>query len=158
LDLFSNFTHVFLYKNLKKTFGKIERLSSPRAIGRVFQRGSVEVKTLYLFPFRLLYLSSTDTTDPEHIPQVLFSIPKRQFKKAVDRNLIRRRCKEAYRLNKQILSALPAESQPTSIAFLYLAKDITTFDVIETAMKRCLRKLGNTPSGMHNVKEIDSVS
>lgn len=142
---------------MKKTFGKIERLSSPRAIGRVFQRGSAEVKTLYLFPFRLLYLSSSSTTSNQNT-QVLFSIPKRQFKKAVDRNLIRRRCKEAYRLNKQILSALPAESQPTSIAFLYLAKDITTFDVIETAMKKCLRRLGNTPSGMHSVKEIDSVS
>jgi ribonuclease P protein component len=72
---------------------------------------------------------------------VLFSVSKKQFKKAVDRNLIRRRCRESYRLNKQTLISLPSESRPSYIAFLYLAKEITTYDVIEKAMAQSLKRL-----------------
>ena len=86
--------------------------------------------------------------DPEAIaqlPQVLFSIAKKQFKKAVDRNLIRRRCRETYRLNKEFLVISPPESRPSYIAFLYLAKEITTYDVIDLAMKQSLKRLGKVP-------------
>ena len=131
---------------MKQTFGKNERLCSPRVIGRLFQRGSADVHTFYLYPFRVLYIYDQQPLSP--LPQVLFSVAKKSFKKAVDRNLIRRRCRESYRLHKQPLLSNPAGSRPSYIAFLYLAKEITTYDVIESAMKQSLKKMGKMPSAV----------
>jgi ribonuclease P protein component len=136
---------------LKQSFGKNEKLCSPRLIGRLFQKGSAEVYTFYLFPFRVLYIY--EPIAPPELPQLLFSISKRQFKKAVFRNQIRRRCREAYRLNKEILVHLPVDSRPSYIAFLYLAKEISTFDVIESAMKQCLSRLKKMPPGIIKLKQ-----
>ena len=67
--------------------------------------------------------------------QVLFSVPKRQFKHAVDRNLIRRRMKEAYRLHKQLLTG------NFNIAFIYIGKGIEDYKAIEKGMKSALKKV-----------------
>ena len=91
----------------------------------------------------MLYIIEKESPPP--LPQVLFSVSKKSFKRAVDRNLVRRRCREAYRLNKESLLALSTESRPSYIAFLYLAKEITSYDVIETAMKQSLKKLEKLP-------------
>jgi len=91
----------------------------------------------------VLYIIEKESPPP--LPQVLFSVSKKSFKRAVDRNLVRRRCREAYRLNKEPLLALSTESRPSYIAFLYLAKEITSYDVIETAMKQSLKKLERLP-------------
>lgn len=94
----------------------------------------------------LLVADSSDSSPkvPSPLPQVLFSVSKRNFKRAVDRNLIRRRCREAYRLHKSILTANPEVPYPTSIAFLYLAKEISTYDVIEKAMIKVLKKMAES--------------
>jgi len=137
---------------LKQTFKKGERLRSRRTIDRLFKRGSTEIHTFYLFPFRVLYL--TAPLPPSSLPEVLFSVSKRNFKKAVDRNHIRRRCREAYRLNKAssillaedpiiVTGTSPAEI-PTSIAFLYLAKEKQAYDVIEKAMVKILSKMAES--------------
>ena len=101
------------------TFKKSERLCSKKLIKELFNRGS----SFYLYPFKVLVL---ENESPNKSHQVLFSVPKRNFKKAVDRNLLKRRIREAYRLNKQFY----LNSQPKLIAYIYSPKEILDFQII----------------------------
>ncbi len=82
-------------KVVKFTFKKSERLSSKKDIQELFNNGS----SFYLYPFKVITLPA----DTSKLHQVLFSVPKRLFKRAVDRNLLKRRMREAYRLNNSEL-------------------------------------------------------
>ncbi len=129
------------------TFPKSERLSGKKKIGLLFQKGRADLRSFYLFPFRVIYhYSLTETGERDQYAgagtataAVLINVSKRQFKRAVDRNLIRRRIREAYRLNKQLLGH--ENGPPTEIAFLYIAKTKATFQEIEKGMKRTLKKV-----------------
>jgi ribonuclease P protein component len=120
---------------LEQKFPKAERLSSKKIIQELFDKGS----SLYLYPFRLLYLH---TEPPPSFPQVLFTVPKRQFKKAVTRNLIRRRLREAYRLNKAAVFLHPEKKIPAFVAIIYIAKEEIPFDLIEKKLILALKRLG----------------
>lgn len=69
--------------------------------------------------------------------QVLFTVSKRNFKKAVDRNKIKRRMREAYRLNKTQLS----NSQKLAIAYIYTPKEILPFVQIQEGMVKSFKRL-----------------
>lgn len=112
----------------KFSFSKSERLSSRNSIQELFSKGS----SFYLAPFKVLVLNGQG---PNH--QVLFSVSKRNFKKAVDRNLIKRRLREAYRLNKANLPESPA----LQIAYIYTAKEILDFHQIEQKIKETIKRL-----------------
>jgi ribonuclease P protein component len=109
-----------------QTFPKQERLTSKKLIEELFKRGS----SVYLYPFRLQYLPGPPSSLA--VPQVLFSVSKRNFKRAVDRNTIRRRMREAYRTNRhELLTAISPEKIPACIAFVYTAKEPVSFEFMK---------------------------
>lgn len=143
---------------MRQTFTKAERLSSRKIIDRLFEKGSTDVKTFYLFPFRVLYLYTPAppaaepaqaepavlSSAPPFLPAILITVSKRNFKKAVDRNLVRRRIRESYRKNKGIMvdSADLKKQLPAYIVFLYTARDKISFEEIEKSMKLALKRIG----------------
>ncbi len=127
---------------MKKTFKKDERLCSVKVIDSLFDRKNSANGGVFAFPLRVVFQPIIEAESSENSStkilqktQVLFSVPKRQFKHAVDRNLIRRRMKEAYRLNKNLLEGTK------SIAFIYISKEIEKYEIIEKGMKSAFRKL-----------------
>ncbi|SNS96824.1 ribonuclease P protein component [Ekhidna lutea] len=118
----------------KDSFSKQEKLTSKKKIEGLFKKGS----SFYLGDFQVRHLRSA-------IPgpnQILISVPKRNFKRAVDRNLLKRKVREAYRLNKHLIDNVDDKSQHY-IAFIYLSKQILTFDNIQTQLIKCLERLGS---------------
>ncbi|MFN4146204.1 MAG: ribonuclease P protein component [Runella sp.] len=125
---------------MNQNFKKSERLCSKKIIDRLFEKGSTQVQTSYLFPFKVFYLFD-DARSASLPPQVLFSVSKRYFKKAVIRNLLRRRCREAYRKNKTLLWTAPHSQPPAYIAFVLIAKEEVSYEKIEKSIQRILPTL-----------------
>lgn len=119
---------------IKYGFSKQEKLTGKKKIEGLFKRGS----SFYLKDFQVRHLVSEEI-GPH---QILISVPKRNFKRAVDRNLIKRRIREAYRLNKALIPD-SSESKGLYIGFIYLSKQILTFDNIQTQLIQCLERLGS---------------
>lgn len=115
---------------------KREILRSKKSIKELFNSGS----SFFLYPFKVQYLP--DFNSPNN--QVLFSVSKRNFKKAVDRNLLRRRIREAYRLNKSLLLADEKEAFSISIALIYISKFKLPYTEIENKLKQVLVRLNKT--------------
>lgn len=125
---------------MKKTFKKDERLCSVKVIDGLFDRKNSANGGVFSYPMRVVFQpqisADTDSENSAKIStQVLFSVPKRQFKHAVDRNLIRRRMKEAYRLNKQLLTG------NFNVVFIYIGKGIEDYKAIEKGLKSALKKI-----------------
>ena len=115
------------------TFRKEERLYHEKRIQELFDKGS----SFYFFPFKVFVMTNPDQTHLAH--QVLLSVSKRNFKRAVDRNLIKRRMRESFRLNKHLIAA----SNKLIIAYIYSAKEILTFAQIQERLIKTLNRFDN---------------
>lgn len=112
-----------------------ERLKSLTAVRRLFADG----ETGFVYPFR--YIVYTEKS-PSPSVEVLFSVPKRYHKRANRRNLLRRRTKEAYRLQKSGLhEALAGKDVAMDIAFVYSAKEVLPYKTISYAVRRILQEV-----------------
>lgn len=115
-------------------FRKQERLSSEVVIGKLFKSNL----TLFVFPFKIFYLPASELSVSD---QVVISVSKRSFKRAVDRNLLKRRIREAYRLNKNLLYK-DLDAPFFTFALVYVAKKIMPYQEIESKLKLILTELG----------------
>ncbi len=115
---------------LKKT----ERLHSRKLIEQLFQKGD----SMLAYPIKVVYLNNI--TPEEYPVQVAFSVSKRLFKKAVARNHLKRRMREAYRLQKPQFYT-EVNGNRMALMFIYIAKDKIPYSDIEKGMKKALKKL-----------------
>lgn len=124
---------------IRETFTKSERLCSRKAIAGLFEEG----KSFFSYPYQVIW-----TPSPSDIPfpaQVTISVSKRGFKLAVTRNLIRRRIREAYRKNKQILyDALNTDGRKIIFIIIFKANAVPEFRFVEKSLKEMLTMFAAT--------------
>ncbi|MCH5334368.1 MAG: ribonuclease P protein component [Alistipes sp.] len=117
------------------TLPRDERLRTSGALKRLFEQG----RGGFVYPFRYIFVTAGDADAAPRNARVLFSVPKRFHKRANKRNLLRRRTKEAYRLNKTLLHAV--RTTPIDLALIYSVKDVVEYKRIEDAVKRVLSQI-----------------
>ena len=118
------------------TLKKDERLCSQKVLGELFTSG----ESFLVYPLKVVFLK-TDDSQP-HPVQAAFAVSKRNFKRAVKRNLMKRRMREAYRLNKLALyDELAAKELHIAAMFIFIGKDLAEFAALEKAMFSALKKI-----------------
>lgn len=118
------------------SLGKEERISSMKLIDKLFQGG--HSRSMTAFPLRLVYMKYVrEGACPP--AQMLVSVPKRCFKRAVKRNRVKRQVREAYRTNKHLLQ--PKEGQALLIAFIWMDSTLYPSEAVEHKVKNLLIRL-----------------
>jgi ribonuclease P protein component len=118
-------------------FNKEERLCSKKSLDLLFKKGS----SFLLYPFRITYLVINES----HLypAQVVINVAKKRYKHAVDRNLIKRRTREAYRLQKETLlySSLTKSDKLLLLSIQFIGKEKYEYQVFEKKLALSFKKL-----------------
>lgn len=124
---------------MKKTFRKSERLNGTKQIEAIFRDG----KSFASYPLRVVYVVRDEVLPDSSPVNLLISVPKKRFKRAVKRNRIKRLVREAYRLNKnEFHKALnDRENVQIDMAIIYLRDELPTYTEIESAMLKMAEEL-----------------
>ena len=118
------------------TFSKKERLKSRKTIDLLFKEG----KAINAFPYRAVYMPKQEKS--EVLLNAGFVVPKKNIKLAVNRNLMKRRMREAYRLNNKALKLLLENREVgLDVMFIYLGKQISNYQETEEKIKVILTRL-----------------
>jgi len=131
----------------RPTFRKQERIVSKRLMEQLFAKGSSQSATA--FPLRAVYqLRERPAGEPP--VQVLVSVSKRHFKRAVKRNRVKRQIREAYRHHKQAAAQCVPGDKQMLLAFIWLADELAESRRVEKAVARLIEKIAErlcvTPS------------
>ena len=132
---------------------KEERLCSRKLIDTLFGTGGSHAMTS--FPLKAVYrlIDRTDATNGElqmekassrADVQILVSVPKKHFKRAVKRNRVKRQVREAYRKHKQLLSPRMGEltNKRLLIAFIWLSNELASSVTVEEKVENLLHRIG----------------
>ena len=120
---------------LRNSFKKQERLTG----NKNFEKLLAEGQRLYLFPFTAYW---THFTDKKPLVRIAISIPKKKFKRAPARNLLRRRVRESYRANKHELNALLEDRNlQLHILVVYVSDEIIESAIINRKIIEVLNHL-----------------
>lgn len=128
-----------------QSFKKEERLCNIKLIEKLFRDGS----SFLIYPFRIIWLSEDLSSN---LPvQVLISVPKRKFKRAVDRNLIKRRIREVYRLHKSedIYPFLYEHSAKILLGINYIGNEIADYSFLEKKFKAAMLRFQKSYLSSH---------
>ena len=123
---------------IDQSFPKSEHLTSKILIKELFEEGSF----FFNYPFKILYLFKSG--DGGFRKKILISVPRKSYKKAVDRNLLKRRVREAYRKNKHKLD-LNVDGT-LYIAYIYTGNVIESYQRIEGKLISTLERLHSSIS------------
>ena len=117
------------------TLCKEERLCGERVISNLFEHGH----TFFQKPYKVYWIK----TPGSGLYPVRFavSVPKRRFKRAVKRNLLKRRTREAFRTNKQILSVAVADNLQIHLMVVYASDSLLSYSELEKSMKKILQRI-----------------
>lgn len=118
-------------------FNKEERLCSKKSLDLLFKNGS----SFLLYPFRITFLF---VDEPHKYPtQVVINVAKKRYKHAVDRNLIKRRTREAYRLHKEahLYTALANRDDLLLLSLQFVGKEKYEFAFFEKKLITAFKKL-----------------
>ena len=118
----------------KHSLIRLERISRSNDIKELFEKGS----SFCIYPIRVRYVIKPKSTFSGN--SIMVSVPKRHYKRAVDRNLLKRKIRESYRLNKELLSDALI---PMNITFIYVGKQSYSFDFINEKLILILNRLHN---------------
>ncbi len=124
---------------MNNTFCKEERLCSKILIDELFSNSGDKIKFTE-FPFVLIAKKTKLSTS--FPAQMLVSVSKKKVKQAVKRNLIKRRTKEAYRLNKnKLYNYLTSKEENLILSFVYISNKPLPYQLIEEKIIVLLSRL-----------------
>lgn len=121
-------------------FPKNEKLCGEIRISKLFAEGSAFI----VYPIRMVY-HFNDYTKESGV-KVLIAVPKKKIRKAVDRNLLKRRIREAYRLNKGVIvDTMKTSEKSMELALTYVSDQIIDYKELEKkvdiGLNRILKKI-----------------
>ncbi|MDD4109474.1 MAG: ribonuclease P protein component [Prolixibacteraceae bacterium] len=116
------------------SFSKSERLCSKKLFDALFSGGT----SILVYPIKIIFTEVPIHGDKP--AQAAFAVSRKIFRKAVTRNLIKRRMREAYRLNKHYFYTRLGDKE-LALIFIYVGKEILDFHKIESSLKRGLNSI-----------------